>query len=208
MCAENLATALAIKGEDGPFILVSAGYGSLVSRIFSARHLRTVKGIMMIDPMHEDLLYRIAGPVIGLRRWGWGVISPLGVRRIIGALFNGRSREDRVYGKDASQGGKYIKAKLQESLVATSLTKSEVSTARTIESPDTPLVVVSSGVKIASDDYWERKQRDLTKITDNLISWDVVNKAPHQVWHTYNGRKLMEKRLGELYKMALDSPDE
>lgn len=205
MCAENLATALAVAGEDGPWVLVSAGYGSLVSRIFSARHLRTVRGIMMVDPLHEDLLYRLGRAGRGFELWGWGVISPLGIRRLIGALFNGRTREDRVYGRDANQGGKYIKAKLQESLVATSLTRSEVSTSRTIESPDTPLVVVSSGIHVASDEEWGKKQKDLTKITDNLVSWDVVKQAPHQVWQTYDGRRVMDKRLAQLMKAASNS---
>ena len=208
MSAENLATALAVKGEDGPWILVSAGYGSLVSRIFSARHDRSVKGIMMIDPMHEDLLYRIGGPGRGFMLWAWGVISPLGIRRIIGTLFNSQSREDRVYGKAAFMSGKYIKAKLQESLIAQSLTKSEVATARTIESPDTPLVVITSGVHAASDEEWNRKQQDLTKITDNLISWDVVNNATHNVWKTQKGRDIMEKRLGALVQEAYRKPNE
>lgn len=208
MCAENLATALAIKGEEGPYILVSAGYGSLVSRIFSARHARSVKGIMMIDPLHEDLLHRLGGPGRGFMLWAWGIISPLGIRRIVGTLFNGQTRADRVYGKDANQSGKYIKAKLQESLVAQSLTKSEVATARTIESSDTPLVVITSGVHAGSDDEWNRKQGDLTKITDNLISWDVVNKAPHKVWLTYDGRSVMEKRLGALVQEARRKPNQ
>ncbi|KAK6439323.1 hypothetical protein LTR95_004468 [Oleoguttula sp. CCFEE 5521] len=200
MSADNLAEALALAGEEGPWILVSAGYGSIVSRIFSARHFRDVVGIMLVDPLHEDLLHRIASPMRGFILWGWGVISPLGIQRITGALFGGRSREDRVYGKDAYQGGKYIKAQLQENLVADSLTRSEVSTARTVQGVKTPLVVVSSGISCRKDEDWKRKQEDLTKITDNLVSWDIVNKAPHYIWETYDGRQIMEKRLGELVK--------
>lgn len=202
MSADNLAEALAIAGEEGPWILVSSGYGSIVSRIFSARHFRDVVGIMMIDPLHEDLLHRIASPTRGFMLWAWGVISPLGIQRIGGAVFKGRTREDRVYGREAYQGGKFIKAQLQENLVADSLTKSEVASARTIQAMDTPLVVVSSGISVRRDKEWERKQEDLTKLTGNLVSWDVVNKAPHYVWHTYNGREIMEKRLGELVKGA------
>ena len=200
MCAENLAEALSQKGEQGPYLLVSAGYGSLVSRIFSARHVQDVVGIMMVDPLHEDLLNRVGAPGRGFMLWAWGVISPLGIQRIGGALFKGRTREDRVYGREAYQTGKFIKAQLQENLVAGSFTKSEVATARTIQTPDTPLVIVSSGVKVRNDNDWEKKQKDLTKLTDNLISWDVVNKAPHAVWETYEGRKIMEKRLGQLAK--------
>jgi pimeloyl-ACP methyl ester carboxylesterase len=200
MSADALAEALAIEGEEGPWILVSAGYGSIVSRIFSARNFREVVGIMMVDPLHEDLLGGLASPTRGFIIWGWGVISPLGIRRVIGAIFNGQTRQDRVYGKSAYQGGKFIKAQLQENLVASSFSKQEISTARTIQDHDTPLVVVSSGIHVRTNREWEKKQSDLTHITGNLLSWDVVNKAPHYVWHTQDGRDLMEKRLGELVK--------
>lgn len=112
MSAENLAEVLAITGEEGPWILVSAGYGSLVSRIFSARNFREVAGIMMIDPMHEDLLHRIASPYNGFMLWAWGIISPLGIRRIIGSLFMGQTKEDRVFGRDNKQSGKMIKVSM------------------------------------------------------------------------------------------------
>ena len=207
MSADNLAEALAVAGEQGPWVLVSAGYGSIVSRIFSARHGRDVVGIMLIDPLHEDLLYRLAAPGRGFLLWAWGIISPLGIDRIGGALFKGRTREDRVYGKDATQGGKFIKAALQENLVADSLSKNEVASARTIQNAGTPLVVVSSGISVRRDEEWSRKQEDLTKLTDNLVSWDVINKAPHHVWDTYEGRKVMEKRLGQLVKSKYKAVD-
>ncbi|USP77095.1 hypothetical protein yc1106_04369 [Curvularia clavata] len=202
MSADALSEALAKSGEEGPWILVSAGTGSIVSRIFSSRHLKQVTGIMMVDPLHEDLLHRIANPGRGFLLWAWGIISPLGTVRLAGALFKGRTREDRVYGRNAYQSGKFIKAQLQENLVADSLTKNEVSAARNIQSSNTPLVVVSSGIEVKRDSEWERKQKDLTHLTDNLVSWDVVNKAPHQVWQTLEGRSVMEKRLKQLVKAA------
>ena len=202
MSADALSEALAVQGEEGPWILVSAGTGSIVSRIFSSRHLKQVTGIMLIDAMHEDLLHRIASPSRGFLLWAWGIISPLGLERLAGALFKGRTRQDRVYGRNAYQGGKYIKAQLQENLVADSLSKNEVVSARNIQSADTPLVVVSSAIRCKTDSEWERKQEDLTKLTENLVSWDVVNKAPHQVWRTLEGRQVMEKRLKQLVKAA------
>ncbi|KAI4706321.1 hypothetical protein J4E89_009055 [Alternaria sp. Ai002NY15] len=202
MSADAFSEALAKAGEEGPYILVSAGTGSIVSRIFSSRHLKQVVGIMMIDPLHEDLLHRIGGPGRGFILWAWGIISPIGTVRLAGALFKGRTREDRVYGRNAYQSGKYIKAQLQENLVADSLTKNEVSSARNIQSANTPLVIVSSGIKVKTDSEWERKQKDLTTLTDNLVSWDIVNKAPHQVWDTLDGRTVMEKRLKQLVKAA------
>ncbi|KAF2739298.1 mitochondrial integral membrane protein-like protein [Polyplosphaeria fusca] len=202
MSADALSEALAKQGEEGPWILVSAGTGSIVSRVFSSRHLKQVTGIMLVDPMHEDLLHRIGNPSRGFLLWGWGIISPLGIERLGGALFKGRNREDRVYGRNAYQSGKFIKAQLQENLVADSLSKNEVVSARNIQSANTPLVIVSSGIKCKTDDEWERKQKDLTTLTENLVSWDVVSKAPHQVWDTLEGRTVMEERLKKLVKAA------
>jgi pimeloyl-ACP methyl ester carboxylesterase len=200
--ADDLSEALAIAGEQGPFVLVSAGIGSIYSRIFSSRHVRDVKGIFMIDPFHEDLLYQVGDPGRGFMLWARGVIAPLGLDRLVGALFQGRTREDRVYGKSAYQNGKYIKAKLQENLVADSLTKNEISSARNIQTNKTPLVVVSSGIEVKKSSQWETKQEDLTKITKNLVAWDIVNAAPHEVWKTREGRRVLEKRLGQLLKIA------
>jgi len=200
MSADALSEALARAGEQGPWILVAAGTGSLVSRIFSSRHMKEIGGIMLIDPYPEDLLHKIASPSRGFLLWAWGIISPLGTVRLAGALFKGRTREDRVYGRNAYQGGKFIKAQLQENLVADSLTKSEVVSARNIQSADTPLAIISSGIECKKDSEWERKQKDQTTLTDNLISWDIVNKAPHKVWETLEGRTAMEKRLRQLVK--------
>ena len=200
MTSDALSEALARAGEEAPWVLVSAGVGSIYSRIFSSRHVRQISGIMLIDGLHEDLLYKISRPGRGFVLWARGIISPLGYDRLYGAIAKGRKPEDRVYGRSAYQGGKYIKAKLQENLVANSLTKNEVSQARNIQSRKTPLVVVSSGINVRKDEEWERKQRDLTKITDKLLSWDVVNAAPHEVWKTLGGRQILEKRLGELVR--------
>jgi pimeloyl-ACP methyl ester carboxylesterase len=202
MSASALSEVLALSGEQGPWILVSAGYGSIVSRIFASQHFRDIAGIMLIDPLHEDLLHRIGSPGAGFMIWAYGVISPLGIFRIPGALFKGRTREDRVYGKSNQQSGKMIKARLQENLVADSLTKNEVGAARVIQERSTPLVVISSGIESRRDREWGQKQEESTKVTDNLIKWSVVNKAPHEVWQTFEGREVMEKGLAKLIAAA------
>lgn len=202
MAADALSEALAQAGEEGPWILVSAGIGGIYSRIFSSRHVDDIHGIFLIDAMHEDLLHRIASPGRGFMLWLRGVLSPLGWDRLPAALFRGRTREDRVYGSSAYQGGKYIKAKLQENLVAGSFTRREIMQARNIQRKDVPLVVVSSDVRCRSDEEWCKKQEDLTKITDRLVSWDKVRKAPHRVWETLEGRTVLERRLRELVKLG------
>ncbi|KAK5955095.1 hypothetical protein OHC33_003774 [Knufia fluminis] len=204
MSANALSEALAIKGEEGPYILVGAGIGGIYSRIFSARNVRSIVGIMQIDALHEDLLHRVADPGRGFILWGRGVISPLGFDRLAGALFKGRTKEDRVYGGSSYQGGKFIKNKLQENLVAESLTKSEVASARNIQQPDVPLVVISSGRHMKTDSDWEKKQEDLTKITDNLLGWEVVQKAPsEEIWRVKEGRDALEHWLGKLYNYGM-----
>jgi hypothetical protein len=111
----------------------------------------------MIDPLHEDLLSRIGTPGRGFLLWFRGVISPCGIDRILGALFRGRRAVDRVWGRSSYQSGTTIFAKLQESLVADSLTKRDVVSSRAIQDKDTPLVVISSGQKLRKDSEWEDK---------------------------------------------------
>ncbi|MCJ1375806.1 hypothetical protein MMC20_007043 [Loxospora ochrophaea] len=195
-----LSEALAIAGEQGPWVLVSAGVGGIYSRIFASRKVKDIHGIFLIDTLHEDLIYTIASPGRGFVLWARGIISPLGFDRLAGAITKRRTREDRVYGRSAYQSGKYIKAKLQENLVADSLSKSEVSQARTVQSKKTPVTVITSGIEVGKSDDWYRKQEDLTRLTKNLLSWDVVNAAPHEVWRTLEGRTVIENRLGEMVR--------
>ncbi|KAL0938968.1 uncharacterized protein CTRU02_205578 [Colletotrichum truncatum] len=198
MATDALSEALARAGEQGPWIVASAGIGSVYSRIFSSRHGKEVSGILMIDPLHEDLLHRVSAPGRGFLFWLRGIISPLGLEQLPGALFRGRTSADRVWGRSARQSGKYLFTKLQESLVADSLTKREVISGKAIQYPDTPLVLITSGDKIRKDSVWEDKQRDLSHLTRNLKHWDIVDKAPHNVWETYQGRQKIEKRLRQL----------
>ncbi|KAH8602590.1 hypothetical protein B0O99DRAFT_468757, partial [Bisporella sp. PMI_857] len=196
--ASVLSEALARAGEDGPWVLASAGIGSIYSRVFSSRQGGEVHGILLIDPLHEDLLYRVGSAKNGFLYWAWGIISPLGIDRIPAAIFKGRTRQDRVYGRSSYQNGKYIKAKLQEALVADSLTKDEVRSSRNIQWKSVPLALISSGINIGKDGAWEDKQKDLSHLTNNLTSWDIVSKAPSEVWKTADGINTIEKRLKEL----------
>jgi pimeloyl-ACP methyl ester carboxylesterase len=197
--ADALSEALVAAGEEGgPWVLVSHGVGGIYSRIFAARHPGQVKGMMLIDALPESLLYRIGGAKRGLLLWLRGVLYPLGLDRIWATWFLGRSREDRVYGRDAYMQGGEIKAKLQESLVATSFTKNEIIAAAAILPRDTPLVVVSSGRKVKNDRMWSDGQRQLTRVSDELVSWDVVEGAHSEIWRDNKGRVLLEKRLVQL----------
>ena len=206
MSTEALTEALAQAGESGPWTLLAAGVGAIHARIFASRHLGEVVGLLLVDPLHEDLLWRVGDAKTGFFLWAYGVVSPLGLRRLGGALFQGRTREDRVYGKSVTQGGKWLKAALQENLVATSLTATEIRQARIIQKNtqgrEVPLAIVSSGVRSGSDADWKAKQEDLTKLTDRFVGWDTVKGAPHEVWESSEGRRVMGERLSELVKLA------
>lgn len=193
-----MSEALTRAGEEGPWVLASAGIGSIYSRIFASRNGGRIKGLLMIDPLHEDLLYRVGAPGRGFFLWLRGILSPLGLDRIPGALFKGRTKEDRVWGQSAYQTGKYVYAKLQENLVADTLSKRDVSSSSTIQDKETPLTVISSGEQMRRDDAWEEGQRGLAGLTHNLKHWDIVKKAPHEVWATLEGREVIEKRLKQM----------
>lgn len=195
---DSLSEALAAAGETGPWVLASAGIGSIYSRVFASRHGEETEGLVLIDPLHEDLLDEVGSPRRGFLLWLRGVVSPLGLDRLPGAIFGGRTSRDRIFGRSSQQSGKTIFAKLQESLVAGSFTKRDVESSRQIQHRDTPLVIISSGQRIRRSGQWEEKQRDLTRLTDNLKHWDIVNQAPHEVWKTQEGRETMEKRLKQL----------
>lgn len=200
MSADALSEALALADESGPWVVVSAGVGSLYSRVFASRHLLEVSGIFLIDPLHEAYLNDLGKPQRGFMLWIRGIISPLGLDRLAGAIFRGRTREDRVAGRSAYQSGKFIKAKLQENLVAVTMTAAEVQSARHIQMGQTPLVVVSSGREMRKNSAWAERQEELSHLTDRLLSWDVVHGAPHEVWTDGEGRQLLEKRLREIVK--------
>ncbi|KAI1082845.1 hypothetical protein F5B20DRAFT_530611 [Whalleya microplaca] len=198
MASEAVSEALARAGEEGPWVLASAGIGSIYSRILSARLGKEVKGLLLIDPLHEDDLEDVGSSRRGFALWIRGIISPLGLDRIPGAIFKGRNKEDRTWGQSAYQTGKFIFAKLQENLVAATLSRRDVDSSRAIQYKEAPLSLISSGVEVRRNSGWADKHRDLTHLTDNLQYWDIVDEAPHEVWESEEGRDVIEKRLRQL----------
>lgn len=200
MAADTLSEALTAANESGPYILVSAGVGGLYSRIFAARHTTRIKGVLLIDSTHEDYLPSLGAPARGFGLWLRGILSPLGIDRLAGAIFKGRTREDRIIGRSAYQTGKVIKAKLQENLVAKSMTTAEIRAARKVQMGDTSLVVVSSGVEVRRSRRWERAQEELARSMGELGAWDVVRDAPHEIWRDGEGRRVLGERIVELFR--------
>jgi len=201
MSAEFLSEALSLANETGPWVVVSAGTGSFVSRIFSARHGPSqVLGLMFVDPASERVLDTIASPSRGLGIWLRGVTSPFGIPLLSGAVFRGRTRADRVYGPQSSRyTGKYLFARLQENLAVNMFTREEVSTAQKLQDRSVPVAVVSSELKMQTDPQWKAVQQDMTTLTDKLVGWWVAAKGtPHAIWETQTGAREMSRALRKL----------
>lgn len=204
MAVDVLSEALQQANETGPWILVSNGIGGIYSRIFAARHVSEVKGLLLIDTVPEGRLVTRASR--GFALWLRGVLSPLGIDRLLYAIFaSHHSREDRVFGRHQWQNGGVITAWLQESLVEGGFTRGEIEGAREILPGETPVVVVSSGKKVEKDRGWREGQRGLVAWFERrkgLKGWDVVNGAGHEVWKDEEGKEVLRRRLGELMKLA------
>ena len=151
-----------------------------------------------MDTVHEDLIPVIFTPKRNTLLLLRGLLSPFGFDTLAGWIFKRRNSADRIYGQSAWRTGSWIKAQLQESLIATTLTKQEIISARAILPKDIAVTVVSSGTRAAADATWEDMQRDLTKLTDNCVSWDIVNGVGHRIWDDTEGRRLLQLRVGEL----------
>lgn len=196
--ADTLSTALIKANETGPWVLVSHGVGGIYSRVFASRHPSDIKGLLLIDAFPESLLHRLGSPGRGFILWLRGILYPLGIDRMVSAVFMGHSRQDRIIGRDAYQNGRQIKAQLQENLVATTYTQNEIDAARLILPRDTPIVVVSSGQAVKKSQEWDNGQRELTYLSDNNVAWDVVDSASHNVWENLRGKEILGKRLAQL----------
>ncbi|PHH54038.1 Uncharacterized protein C23C11.06c [Ceratocystis fimbriata CBS 114723] len=197
MAVASMTEALSLVGEHGPWVVTGAGTGSFYARIFAQQQGReAVSGLLLIDAVHEQQLRQLGSAGRGFGLFLRGLVSPLGLVRLPGAVLRGRSRADRVWGRTAAQSGKTAFAMLQENLVAGSLTQREVLATRTLlREWDVRLGVVSSGDMVRHDARWETWQRDLAMLTRNLVGWDTVKGAPHQIWKTEKGRWALEDMM-------------
>ncbi|CCG83784.1 protein of unknown function [Taphrina deformans PYCC 5710] len=197
--ADALSEALIEAEIDGPFVLASHGIGGIYSRVFASRHPSEVKGLLLVDTLHEDLLGRVGNAKNAFFLVLRGFVSPLGIDRLVLWIFGGRSREDRTYGRSAYRGGRWTKARLQESL-AVALTRNEMLAARAILPKDVPVTVLAAGKDVKRSKVWEEKQIDLSHITDEgkLIIVDHVNHE--DILTRPEGKELLRKELSDLVK--------
>lgn len=195
--ADALSEALIEAEIDGPFVLAAHGVGGLYSRVFAARHALDIKGLLLIDTLHEDLLPTIGNPGNSFALLLRGFLSPLGIDRLVLWIFGGRSREDRTWGRTAFRGGRWTKARLQESL-QTGMSFNEVLAARAILPKDIPITVVAAGKEIKRDKVWAEKQLDLSTLSEasKLV---VAEHCDHSdILHRASSMELLRAELNSL----------
>lgn len=74
--ALELRTALDKAGEKAPYVVVGQSYGGFVVRGFAKRYARDVKGMVLVDPVHEDQQIEWGGEAHRLRDAARGRTAP------------------------------------------------------------------------------------------------------------------------------------
>ncbi|KAL2314728.1 Hydrolase [Schizosaccharomyces pombe] len=192
-----LTEALAQADVSGPYVLVAHGIGGVYSNVFAARHLSEVKGIVFVDAGSVQTLKDSGRFLSRFLLFVRGWLSPLGINRIFGSIFMGKTRQDRVYGMYSWTSDRWVKSKIEESLTGPSFSRYELQSAQSVLPKDLPVSVISAGKSMKRFKKWPDEQRQLSKLTQRTV-WDIVNNAPHDVWLSDDGGDLIMKRLGEI----------
>ncbi|CAI4216770.1 unnamed protein product [Parascedosporium putredinis] len=199
MGAVAVSEALAKAGEPGPWVVVSAGVGGFYSRIFASQHGNEVKGLLLVDALHDDDLDRLASAHRGLLFWLWGILSRWGSTRYRAPCLRGATA------RTASGASRPSITPNTCSRDCRRRSWPARSQARGAQQPQHHAQGYGAGGDFVGDRIkgnrrWEEKQRDLSRLTTNLKHWDVVDGAPHEVWRTLEGRERIERRMGELVR--------
>ncbi|ORX37835.1 hypothetical protein BD324DRAFT_623489 [Kockovaella imperatae] len=219
--ADTLYSALDLSdniGKNGQFVLVGEGYGSLVSRVFAARHPDLVHSFLHIEaatattyfsesPNGRSVLsltaHRVATRLLP------SLLTPLSIFRFPSILLRRSTSLSRVLASTYPEPNTaYLseslqKARLQETFASHTHTSS--SFIALLEAGDSypskrPAIVISSEDRIKADSNWAEGQRSLAEdVTDvsALVSWEKVKGVGHRVCEG-QGRKTCEKALRKL----------
>jgi hypothetical protein len=127
------------------------------------------------------------------------MISPLGIQKLVGWIFNHEGPKSRIFGDAQVYSGQWSKAKLQEQISARGLTKGDITASNALLPSKLPVAVASSAKSIRRNRRWSEKQRALTKLTSNNIEWRIID-GPHELWRSPTGRA----ELTDLLKIIFD----
>lgn len=208
--SDALWQALQHQGEEGPYVLVGAGYGgyapqisrviinltmsvsSLLTRLFASRHPSDVHSLVYIDSetSHTFFLTRARHntffhthlPIL---------IAPLGLSRISSLIKNHTPRVSRVLANilqhTAWQNPRLLSSLLQEQYLAHS--RQSASFRDLLESERQyparrPTIVLSSGERVSKESAWREAQERLwEEIVDEKgrLRWEILEDVGHNI---------------------------
>lgn len=216
---EYLNEALTKEGIEGPFSLVGFDIGGLYSRVFASRKPGSIHSMLLVDSWSEDLLktrpfaglknedkkdfrgvLEFMDPLVGLKLWFRGIVSPFGFISNIHWFFHPKkySSNSRIFGSEMIRQPKYLLARLQEQTTAAILSYNEVAVS---DIKNVPLSVVSSEYMIKKSINWGKWQRQLTKLSDQPVEWEIAESSSHFVWKNAKGRKQLQDVLIRLIEV-------
>ncbi|KAL5640244.1 hypothetical protein ACGC1H_007499 [Rhizoctonia solani] len=190
--SDALWQALQHEGEEGPYVLVGAGYGGLLTRLFASRHPNDVHSLLYIDSetSHTYFLTRARHntffhthlPIL---------IAPLGLSRIVSLIKNHTPRSARVFANVLQhtewQNPRLLSTLLQEQYLAHSRQSASFRDLLEVERQypaRRPTIVLSSGDRTSKESTWRDAQRRLwEEIVDEKgrVRWEILEGVGHDV---------------------------
>lgn len=201
MAVDALSEGLARLGENGPWVIVSAGVGSIYTHVFAARHAERVRSIILLDPLPPTIphLNNVGRAMLGFRYFAEGLLTPLGIPNLFSAIFRGVTRENRVFGHAARHTGRFLKLRLQENTVATTFTANELGAAREVLKNKGVDVVLISSKDMMKHKQWAHGQEAMSRGAGGgkVKEWAVVE-GGHEIWWSKEGRRVIRIWLSRL----------
>ncbi|KZT62717.1 hypothetical protein CALCODRAFT_479005 [Calocera cornea HHB12733] len=199
---EALHSALERMDERGPFMLVGAGYGGLISRYFATLYPEQTHSLLYIEAQHPSLFYEPPPPSALGDFWAYA-LSPLGWSRL-GDLFRGqRPQNTRWWRTVGPHADALQKSRLDERLQA-HRRDSASSLALNSTYPDypftTPQLVLTSRERMDSTPNWQRVQRDIWSgaVGRGKVAWRIVKGAGHDLCKGLRGEGECRRAVEEL----------
>lgn len=178
---DKALTQLIPNFSDEPLLLVSHGIGSLYSRIYAARRKPQVKGLMLVDPLHEQLFYEQENILLGFKEFWRGVGAVFGLQKLHGLFTGAGSSTDRLIGDLEKAQSRTHKSLLQQQISASRQSRIDIEQSAGKLPKDLPLLLVSSANMCKASKRWAEAQHLLLRLSDNSLAWKVLE-GPHELW--------------------------
>ncbi|KAG8736695.1 hypothetical protein FRC10_009040 [Ceratobasidium sp. 414] len=190
--SDALWQALRHQGEEGPYILVGAGYGGLLTRLFASRHPETVHSLVYIDAETSHTFFLTRARHNTFFHTHLPILTaPLGLSRMASLVKNHTPRVERVLANllqhTAWQNQRLLSTLLQEQYLAHSRQSASfrdlLETERHYPS-HRPTIVLSSGERVSKEPMWRSAQERLWEEVvheKGRVRWEILEGVGHDV---------------------------